>query len=268
MKSKNICKFVPTYISDTLDINCFIYESEPETMKKQVKLSNYRAILVRCGRGEFIFDSKSTAFSAGNLVFGFPDEYFCVEPLDTCEYMYIDFSGGRAQSLLSRFGITQTSRAFSGFDGVIPLWHDSLTRASQENIDIASESILLYTFSRMSATVSKQNDLIERIVEITEENFNDPALSVSSVAAELSYNYKYISHLFKEKMGMSYSEYLRTLRIKYAVSLFDHGIDSVKNVAFLSGFSDPLYFSTVFKNSVGVTPKEYKNRNTKPGDAL
>ena len=60
-------------------------------------------------------------------------------------------------------------------------------------------------------------------------------------------------------MGVSYSEYLRTLRIKYAVSLFDHGIDSVKNVALLSGFADPLYFSTVFKKYTGLSPKEYKS---------
>ena len=53
------------------------------------------------------------------------------------------------------------------------------------------------------------------------------------------------------------------MRIKYAVSLLEHGIDSVKNVAFLSGFSDPLYFSNVFKKVVGVSPKEYKQKTEK-----
>ena len=59
-------------------------------------------------------------------------------------------------------------------------------------------------------------------------------------------------------MGITYSEYLRNLRIRYAASLFDHGIDSVKNVAFLSGFTDPMYFSGVFKKVTGLSPKEYK----------
>ena len=61
-------------------------------------------------------------------------------------------------------------------------------------------------------------------------------------------------------MGMGYSEYLKNYRIKYAVTLLEHGIDSVKSVAFLSGFSDPLYFSKVFKNSIGISPKDYRNR--------
>ena len=92
---------------------------------------------------------------------------------------------------------------------------------------------------------------------ITEQRFNDPELSLSAIARELSYHPKYVSHLFKEKMGISYSEYLRSVRLKYATVLFDHGIDSVKNVALLSGFSDPLYFSTVFKKQIGRSPKEY-----------
>ena len=62
-------------------------------------------------------------------------------------------------------------------------------------------------------------------------------------------------------MGVGYAEYLRSLRIRYAISLFDRGIESVKNVALLSGFADPLYFSTVFKKSVGTSPKEYVKKS-------
>lgn len=171
--------------------------------------------------------------------------------------MYIDFSGTRSDILFHRFGINKNNRFFTGFDGIIPLWHDSLSRASEENIDLASESILLYTFSRLSGITAEQNNLVNAVVKLTEEQFSNHELSVTSIAKELAYNPKYLSHMFKKNMGVSYSEYLRTLRIKYAISLFDHGIDSVKNVAFLSGFSDPLYFSTVFKKVVGMSPKEY-----------
>ena len=95
---------------------------------------------------------------------------------------------------------------------------------------------------------------------ISEEQLTDSDLSIAKIAENLGYNSKYLSHFFKEKTGITYSEYLRTLRINYAVSLFEHGIDSVKSVALLSGFTDPLYFSTVFKKSIGVSPKDYKRR--------
>ena len=95
---------------------------------------------------------------------------------------------------------------------------------------------------------------------MSEEQFVNSELSITKIAEKLGYNSKYLSHHFKEKMGVTYSEYLRSLRIKYAVSLFEHGIDSVKNVALLSGFADPLYFSNVFKKCIGVSPTDYKNK--------
>ena len=171
--------------------------------------------------------------------------------------MYIDFSGMRATELFRKFNVNSLSRLFEDFDGIIPLWEESLFRASEETVDIVAESILLYSFSRLYDNSKTDNGLLGKIIEITEQSFNDCELSISEIAEELSYNPKYLSHFFKERAGVTYSEFLRSVRLKYAISLFDHGIDSIKNVALQSGFSDPLYFSGVFKKSVGLSPKEY-----------
>lgn len=261
MKSKNICKFIPDLGNEKIEIHSFIFESDYNTIIKPSRLTQHRIILVRQGSGIFKFNEQEAAFEKGSLIFGFKNEEFSVKCKPGCEYMYIEFSGGRAELLFRRYGINRSNRYFSNFDGAIPLWLDSLSRASEESIDLASESMLLYTFSRLNAAPAAQNDLINRVLEITEQEFTNSELSLSVVADELTYNSKYLSHIFKEKMGIGYSEYVRTLRIKYAVSLFDHGIDSVKNVAYLSGFTDPLYFSSVFKKTVGVSPGEYKKRS-------
>jgi len=215
-------------------------------------------LLVTAGEGVFCMGKGHLTYSSGTLVFAFENETLCAEPTKDTAFIYIDFNGTRAAELLRRFAVTPANRVFSGFDGLIPLWNESIASASPENIDLAAESILLYTFSRLSVKNVQQNDLVSRIVEISEEQFSDPELNITAIAQALSYNPKYLSHLFKQKVGVTYSEYLRTLRIRYSVALFDRGIDSVKNVAILSGFSDPLYFSTVFKKYIGMSPKEYK----------
>ena len=143
---------------------------------------------------------------------------------------------------------------------MIPMWRESILRASESSIDLAAESALLYALSRFSSEEREKGDVVNKAVTYINENFTESDLSLAELAEELGYNSKYLSHIFKEKIGMSFSEYLRTVRIKHAVMLFDHGLDSVKNVALLSGFSDPLYFSSVFKNAVGISPKEYKER--------
>lgn len=263
MKNRNICKFVTENTAEKINITQFIYESDTETMKMSNHMENNRMILIKSGKGVANIENKEYNFDAGNLIFVFNGEEMFVTADEKCEYMYIDFSGMRAELLFQRFQINEKNRVFAGFDGLIPLWHESLSRASNENLDLASESILLYTFSRMGGIFSKKDDVITKVLEITEERFTDSELSINAIAQELSYNVKYISHLFKKKMGVNYSEYLRNMRIKYAVSLLEYGIDSVKNVAFLSGFTDQLYFSAVFKKVVGVAPKEYKKTNTK-----
>lgn len=260
MKDRNICKFISAPPINNLSVFCFIKESNPDVMTKEKKLDKQRMILVTQGKGIFKFDETNIPFRAGSLVFGFEGEFFSVSPAESCEYLYLSFEGTRANTLFHHLDINKAHRKFDGFEGLIPLWLESLSNASEQTVELAAEGILLYTFSRLPLDTKLQIGPINQVITISEEQLSNSELSISKIAEEIGYDAKYLSHRFKEKMGVTYSEYLRTLRIKHAVSLFEHGIESVKNVALLSGFTDPLYFSTVFKKSIGVSPKDYKKR--------
>lgn len=264
-QSSNICKFAVLPQLDTLSVICFIQESDSEIMATTTRLDSHRAILVAEGSGRFVFDGTRTPFQPGTLVFGFKGEVFSVRPTEACTYLYISFDGTRADELFRRFEIAKYNRAFPGNDNLLPLWKESLSRASEDTIDLAAESMLLYAFTRISSRQSKQSGLISDILRISDANFHNPNLTLSSIAEDLGYNAKYLSSVFSRKMGVTYSHYLKSLRLKYAVTLLDHGINSVKNVALLSGFSDPLYFSTVFKQDIGISPKEYAARLSAEG---
>lgn len=257
MTSKNICKFPMPAVAESLKVSCFVLEAVAENLREKRRILQHRAILTVEGEGILHFDGEAVPFSKGSLLFGFAGEELWAE-CDDPQLLYVQFEGGRAEELFRRFGIRVGRRSFSGMDGLAPLWQESLARATEETVDLAAESVLLYTFSRLSSKGVGQNSAVDRMLALSEEEFRDPALSLAEVARRLSYHSKYLSHLFKETMGKSYSEYLCTLRIRYAVSLFDLGLGSVKNVALLSGFSDPLYFSSVFKRHVGLSPKEYR----------
>ncbi len=258
MKNKNMCKFIESSVSENLKTENFVFETE--IMETPHAITLHRAILIARGEGVFQIDQISLPFHTGTLCFVFQGERYSVKAESSCEYIYITFGGGRAEELFRRFGIHKGNRSVNGLDSLLPLWRESLLHASAENIDLAAESMLLYTFSRLQKSCHEKDDLIQKITAFSEENFNDPTLALSFIAEKLNYNAKYLSHTFKEKTGTSYTEYLRMLRLKYAISLFDHGLDSIKNVALLSGFSDPLYFSTIFKQTLGVSPKEYLER--------
>jgi len=260
MFTKNICKFITASSEDQLTTHCFIYETDVNIMAKPLLLPYNRILLIKTGTFQFRLGQTRCTGGPGTLLFAFADEQFIAEGDEGASYLYIDFSGNRSQTLFRRFGISEINRSFSGFDALIPFWQDSLFRASPENIDIAAESTILHSFSKLCSSTNAANALIQKIVDITDDAFGDPELSISAIAKHLSYNAKYLSHLFKEKMGVGYTEYLRTHRIKYALLLLDHDIDSVKNIAALCGFSDPLYFSKIFKQVTGISPSDYKKQ--------
>ena len=213
MKDKNICKFVsPTAFKD-FSVTCFVLETNIEVMAKSITLAQNRLLLVKEGEGVAHFGQKKIHFCSGMILFAFAGESFFVE-CKRGSYFYIDFSGARASELFSRFGVGDLTRDFTGYDGLIPLWNESLARAIDSNIDLVAESMLLYTFSRLSTFDAIINDAVNKIVRLSEENFSNPDLSLAVVAEQTGYNAKYISTLFKKKTGVGYSEYLRSLRIK------------------------------------------------------
>lgn len=266
MKNNSVCKFPSYSTSEDLSVSCFVLETDMEVMLTQTVLSSHRMLLIEQGEGEFMFDNSVYSFSAGTLIFGFEGEKFSLLRGDDVRYLYIDFNGTRAKSLYHRFGIYPHSRKTENLHGFIPFCKECLLSTQQENVDIAAESVLLYVFSRLSTSSSAQNATIQKIIDLTESHFRDPDLSLALIAKEIGYNPKYLSHFFKEKMNVSYSEYLRSFRFKYAISLFELGLSSVKNVALLSGFSDPLYFSNSFKKFVGISPKEFIQKNSQSNE--
>lgn len=83
-------------------------------------------------------------------------------------------------------------------------------------------------------------------------------LSLETMAKELGISPYYLSKLFKESEGVNYIDYVTKLRIDYAKDKLNSSDKSVKEVCYESGYSDPNYFSRIFKKWVGVTPTEFR----------
>lgn len=260
MKNRNICKFIESSEKERLVPRAFVCERNASVMRSVQRLTLNRILLVTKGGGTAFVGGRDYECGMGDILFCFLGESIHFEPVPDTEYLYITFEGSRCGELFRRFGISENSRLFASHEGLIPFWRDALSRAAEANIDIISESVLLYSLSYLTEREKQTDGVSETVLTIIEEEFSDSELSLGGIAARLGYNSKYLSHTFKEKIGMGVAEYIRTVRIRHAVFLLEHGIDSVKNIATLCGFSDPLYFSTVFKKTVGMSPNMYIKR--------
>ena len=263
MKNLSICKFIDSGNATELSVGHFVRETDKEIMKKEHRFPHHRAILVTASDAIFTVNAgEQISLSAGDLLFVFAEERLFVTPKEDTEYTYLSFSGGGAGELFARFNINKNNRVFRNNQNMIPFWTDSIVMANQ-NADLVAQSVLLYTFSRLGAVAVEKDNAVNRAIKVIEERFDDCAFNLCELALELGYTPKYLSQAFKKQTKTNISDYIRNTRIQHATFLFDHGLVSVKNVAYLSGFKDPLHFSCVFKSVVGISPTEYKNKAEK-----
>ena len=254
----NICKFVEAAPEKFIVTSNFVYETHPEISSKTHLKENHIMYLVVSGSGKLTNDGKSYDLTSGTLFFTFSGIYFKIENKSELNYIYITFSGERATELFKRFSISPVNCIFEGNEGLVSFWQSSIARATEKNIDLISESVLFYTFSQLAPTEKNEEQrLTDSILEYIDLNFTDFSLNLSHMSAELGYSSKYVSRIFKQHLGMTFSSYLKHTRINYAIFLMEQGITSVKNIALLSGYNDPLYFSNVFKKETGISASQY-----------
>ena len=86
-------------------------------------------------------------------------------------------------------------------------------------------------------------------------------LTLSNVAARVGVSEAYLSRLFKRELNCSFNRYLTALRMEHAKEMLLRGMP-LKEVAAETGYIQYTHFLRVFKQSVGITPKEYI-RNSK-----
>ncbi|MCZ8515506.1 AraC family transcriptional regulator [Paenibacillus filicis] len=95
---------------------------------------------------------------------------------------------------------------------------------------------------------------------IIHEKFADK-LSLADIAAEVHINPTYLSRRFHDEVGVSFSEYLMQYRIDVSKKyLIAHPDWSISTVAEKAGFNSQHYFCTIFRKSLNLTPKEYRER--------
>ena len=83
-------------------------------------------------------------------------------------------------------------------------------------------------------------------------------ISLDDVSREINISPYYFSKVFKEATGQNFIDYLTGLRIDKAKELLETTDMSMKEICVEVGYSNPNYFSRIFKKIVGVSPTEYK----------
>ena len=99
--------------------------------------------------------------------------------------------------------------------------------------------------------------IMKRVLEYISGNFDKP-LKLEDAAEQVYISPAYLGIMFKKETGKNFTTYLTDLRMKRAKELLLDVRINVNEISYKVGYNNVRYFSRIFKENVGVTPKEYR----------
>ena len=264
------CRFIPLKEYDgNIKTVYFVYETELQKLSQPFIRPMFYLHLACSGTATLETAGKQHKLKKGDLFFGFPGCPYTITKDNGFDYCYISFMGASATTIITNLGITYENPVYFGFEHLIPLWLSSIKRITRSNASILTEGVLMYTLSFINNTDDSDLNtdnipLFKSIVNYIDKHFTEPDMSLKMLSSVFSYTEKYISHLFARNMNIKFTSYLKNLRIAQSYNLIARGETSISKIAKECGFTDPLYFSKVFKTRNGISPTEYieKFKNT------
>ncbi len=211
----------------------------------------------------------------GGIRFLRPGDLICYHPRTPyrytsegmIQYYWIHFTGSDAPDLVRECGLTNHK--------ILHTDHPDRLIAGFERIfrDFVTQDPLLLRFSamhltqlcldlaRLSGTAGPPEDCddrIDRVIARIHRCYHQE-LSIASLAGDEFLSEGRLRELFHRRTGMSPHAYLTALRIQTARQLLETTDITASEAGAAVGYTDPLYFSRIFKKTVGIPPSRYRS---------
>lgn len=132
---------------------------------------------------------------------------------------------------------------------------EAIDRLSGANAETPAGSPRPFPFTRY-----RRSTFVERITELIERNMEDENYDIDRLCREAGTNRTTLHYQLKRWTGLSTSFFIRHIRLSRAREILLTTDLNITQVAYEVGFRDPQYFSRVFTNSCGISPKVFRRR--------
>ncbi|SIT22264.1 Two component regulator propeller [Filimonas lacunae] len=104
---------------------------------------------------------------------------------------------------------------------------------------------------------NKDELFLKNLIQVVEANMDHPDFNIDTVAETMALSRTNFYKKFKSLTTLTPMEFVRDMRLQRAKQYLDTGEHNISEVAYLTGFSNPKYFSTCFKEKYQVSPSDY-----------
>ncbi len=223
------------------------------------------------GKGKFITKEKTYYLESGDTFLIYPDEEitYIADENEPWEYYWVGFTGSNAAQMIAHTDFTKEEPIISTDFGsrlkkaLVNIYkaHGSSYSAKTRMTGYLSIvlSIIMESSKHEYMTTTTYNAYAKRAAEYIRYNYSQ-TISIEDIAEHIGISRSHLFRAFIERYSMSPKDYLTSMRISAACELLETTELSIGTVANSVGFSDHLYFSTVFKKLKGVSPRDYRKK--------
>lgn len=226
----------------------------------------WEAVYYSAGQGSVQVGEELTGFETGDVFIlppgvrhsdwadeGFQDIFFTFGRCELSDERYYRFKDNGSRAVFHL--LNQMYEAYIQVD-----------LKNRENIlNLSYELFFQYAYE-LSET-APNNFYVESIRSAVINNLSDPDFSVNAAIERLHLNTNYARDLFVKNVGCTPLQFLTEKRLEYAKQLLASCAlksYSIREIAYMCGFSDPYYFSRTFRKRMGVSPRDWINGSSRP----
>lgn len=126
-------------------------------------------------------------------------------------------------------------------------------------------SVASYLYTSRMAYLKKEN-LIIQIDKYIEQHLSE-SINIPDICEYFQIGATHLYHLSMENYGMGIAAHIRSRRIEKAKELLAENTDlNISEIASACGFEDYNYFIALFKRTVGLSPKKYRDTCSEHGN--
>ena len=226
----------------------------------------FEIILLLEGEMTVTIEKKDYWLTAGDMIFVKPNFIHCLKTPHTSRHVLCIFSPELIAAIAT--DLVQYQLVSPVIKNVPPLYQELFQNANEE-MQIGGVKGFLYTIGDLfyhqldfskEDKATKGKHLLQRILLYVEENMDQPC-SIQDLGTFLDYSPSYLSRFFYTNIGMSYSDYVRNIKISHACYLLRNTHENVIDIATQCGYYSISSFNRNFKQMTNCSPTEYREKN-------
>ena len=230
--------------------------------------NDYYFLYLCKGTLSILVDGAMRPMLPGQAIVMYPRHEYCYQMIgeEEIHYYWVHFSGAGSASTLRECRIPCGKLLTVGNSDEIEreiklMFTDFIRRESWYQVAAVSKFLKVLTIvSQCLMNAKKKSGHTDRILTSLHyiHHHYTESLTLSELAEMEHLSVSRYRTVFRECTGISPQGFIIDLRLRRACELMIQTDLSLKQIAQMTGYSDPLYFSRIFKEHLGVPPSQYK----------